>query len=106
MTRRSSTALPPLLALCAALAVVLAHAAVALAQPAPTAPTPVRTRRDRLNPAALVRAVRANAALGCVPLLAISRIDAPATDALPSSIDVALDESDAAAWHAALAALD
>jgi general secretion pathway protein D len=54
MTRRSSTALPPLLALCAALAVVLAHAAVALAQPAPTTPTPARPRRDRLNPAAVV----------------------------------------------------
>ncbi|TAK26555.1 MAG: type II secretion system protein GspD [Myxococcaceae bacterium] len=54
MTRRSPTALSPLVALCAALAVVLTHAAVALAQPAPQAPTPVRSRRDRLNPPAVV----------------------------------------------------
>ena len=62
MTRRSPSALPPLVALCAALAVVLAHAAVALAQPAPQAPTPVRTRRDRLNPPAVVVAPPGTAA--------------------------------------------
>lgn len=45
MTRRPPTASPSLIALCAALAALLAHAAVAAAQPGPT---PVR--RDRLNP--------------------------------------------------------
>jgi len=59
-----------------------------------------------LNPSALIRAIRADAALCHVPLLALSRPDVTATDALPSSIDVALDESDDAAWHAALASLD
>ncbi len=75
MTRRSPTALPPLVALCAALAVVLAHAAVALAQPAPQAPTPTRTRRDRLNPPAVVVAP---------PGTAVAVPAAPAVPAVPA----------------------
>ncbi len=58
-----------------------------------------------LNPGALVRAVRANSALGHVPLLAISRFDARSADGAVPLSDAALPESDPAAWLAALAAL-
>ncbi len=58
-----------------------------------------------LNPDALARAIRTNPALGRVPLLAISRFEAP-SEGSAQPLDVALHESDAASWHAALAALD
>ncbi len=59
-----------------------------------------------LSPDALTRAIRADPALGPVPLLALSRFPVHAADVPPRGVDVALDESDAASWHAALAALD
>lgn len=89
MTRRPSSALPPLVALCAALAVLLAHAAVAFAQPAGATPT----RRDRLNPGTVPAAVPvAVPAVGAPPLRpaatavpARPATAAPATTARPGS---------------------
>ncbi len=85
MTRRSSTALTPLVALCAALAVVLAHVAVAVAQPAPQAPIPTRSRRDRLNPpAVVVPAPGVATPVAALPAVPLTRPSGPAQVVAPA----------------------
>jgi hypothetical protein len=58
-----------------------------------------------LNPLAVLRALRAHAALGPVHLLALSQVDAPLAGALAHGAVVALRAAETARWQEALAGL-
>jgi excisionase family DNA binding protein len=58
-----------------------------------------------LNPLAIVRALRADAVLGQLPLLALSQVDAPLAGAVAHGAEVALRAADAAQWRAVLAGI-
>lgn len=71
------------------------------------APTAVVLDLDLLgiNPRALVRGLRADPALGAVPLFALSRFEALPPDPVAEGVDAILHESDLSSLHAALVAL-
>ncbi|MDB4932317.1 MAG: hypothetical protein JWM10_4801 [Myxococcaceae bacterium] len=58
-----------------------------------------------LNPLAIVRALRAHAVLGQLPLLALSQTDAPLAGAVAHGAEVALRAGDATQWRAVLAGI-
>lgn len=72
------------------------------------APTAVVLDLDLLgiNPRALVRALRADPALGAVPLFALSRFESLPPDPSTEGVDAVLHESDLSSLQAALASLD